>query len=125
MTTIGFFGDSFCAEVSNQHSESNGYKTYIEKLISHYNADLVNLGVPGCSVWDTTLIQFKPFEKNPPDICIFSWTGGGGLFHRTQRDLHFPRIILNENSILLSGSGHLNTSVFLIISSIFLYASSS
>ena len=42
MTTIGFFGDSFCAEVSNQHSESNGYKTYIEKLISHYNADLVN-----------------------------------------------------------------------------------
>lgn len=98
MTTIGFFGDSFCAEVSNQHSESNGYKTYIEKLISHYNADLVNLGVPGCSVWDTTLIQFKPFEKNPPDICIFSWTGGGGLFHRTQRDLHFPRIILNENS---------------------------
>lgn len=96
MKTIGFFGDSFCTDFKNDHSQTNGYKTYIEKLSTHYNAEIVNLGQPGCSVWDIILLQFKPFEENPPDICVFCWTGGGGLFHREKRDLHFPRIMFDE-----------------------------
>ena len=90
MTTIGFFGDSFCAEVSNHHSLLNGYKSYMKLLSEHYNAEVVNVGHGGCSVWDTLLIQLNPFIKSNtvPDICVFVWTIPGRLFSRKIRRLN-------------------------------------
>jgi hypothetical protein len=88
--TIGFFGDSFCAEKSNHHSLFYKYTTYIDKLANHYDAKIVNLGHGGTSVWDTYLIQLLPFIKSDtiPDICVFVWTIPGRLFNRKVRRLN-------------------------------------
>lgn len=88
--TIGFFGDSFCAERFNHHSFYYGYKTYISILAKHYDAKVVNLGHGGSSVWDTILLQLNPLiEKNQvPDICVFVWTFPGRLFHRNVRRIN-------------------------------------
>jgi hypothetical protein len=88
--TIGFFGDSFCAEQYNDHSLENNYDTYISLLSKHYDAEIVNLGHMGSSIYDTILIQLQPFiSKNQvPDICVFCWTSGGRLFHPTVRNIN-------------------------------------
>lgn len=88
--TIGFFGDSFCAESYNHHSLFNGYKTYISLVAKHYNAKIVNLGHGGSSVWDAVLLQLTPLiEQNKvPDICVFVWSMPGRLFHRKVRRLN-------------------------------------
>lgn len=76
---IGFFGDSFCAD--------NVEGSYIDMLSKHYNADIVNTGYHGGNIYDTILLQYKPFIDNPPDISIFCWTSHTRLFHRTVRGL--------------------------------------
>lgn len=88
--TIGFFGDSFAAEEYNAHSWWYKYDTYIRKVAAHYDADIVNLGHGGSSIWDTILIQLDPFIKNNnvPDICVFVWTNPGRLFHREVRRIN-------------------------------------
>ena len=88
--TIGFFGDSFCAESYNHHSIFYNYKTYISLLANHYDAKIVNLGQGGTSVWDTLLLQLNPLIDNNivPDICVFVWTIPGRLFSRKIRRLN-------------------------------------
>jgi hypothetical protein len=83
---IGFFGDSYCAV---EKQEFNDYETYIHKIKKHYNAEIVNLGIPGSSVYDSILIQFKKFHNmnNVPDICIFTWSHYVRLFEREKRNL--------------------------------------
>ena len=90
-TTIGFFGDSFCAR---KHSFSFEYKTYISMLADHYNADIVNLGRGGSSIGDLILLQLKPFiiENRVPDICVFAWTDIARIFHRRIRKLNFGSV---------------------------------
>jgi hypothetical protein len=86
-TTIGFFGDSFCAvDVGGNRGE-----TYIQKLKNHYNANLVNLGKEGSSIWDLLLLQFKPIQQSStiPDICVFVWTDPTRLFDRNIRGITF------------------------------------
>jgi hypothetical protein len=88
--TIGFFGDSFCAESYNHHSIFYNYKTYIQLLANHYDAKIVNLGHGGTSVWDTLLVQLNPLidKQQVPDICVFVWTIPGRLFSRKIRRLN-------------------------------------
>ena len=99
MKTIGFFGDSFCATIKNDHSVFNRYETYIEKLSKNYDAKIVNTGHGGSSVWDCILLQYQSFiKKNKlPDICVFTWTEPSRLFHRDYRYLNHMSI---ENSNL-------------------------
>jgi len=87
--TIGFFGDSFCAEVKNHHSIYYGYKTYLSLLSAHYNLKIVNIGHGGTGVWDILINQLNPLiEKNKiPDVCVFVWPVPGRLFHRSVRRL--------------------------------------
>jgi hypothetical protein len=87
---IGFFGDSFTAKLYNMHSLWNGYSTYIKQISKNYNADIVNLGHGGSSIWDTILIQLNPLIKSNsvPDICVFVWTNPGRLFHREVRRIN-------------------------------------
>jgi len=66
---IGFFGDSFCMEESNPHSWFLNYETYIRKIKNNYKADIVNLGRPGSSYWDTILDQFTSVDT--PDVMYF------------------------------------------------------
>lgn len=82
---IGFYGDSFCCEVTNPHSVLKGYDTYIKKIKKHYRADIVHLGVGGSSVWDVILDQFK--LDNVPDVCIFCWTDYNRLYNTKLRNL--------------------------------------
>jgi len=84
---IGFFGDSFC--LANHVNESHGYHTYIHKLEQNYNAEIVNLGVGGSSIYDVVLIQLDPFIRsgNWPDVCIFVWTSSSRLFNRDDRGI--------------------------------------
>jgi hypothetical protein len=85
---IGFFGDSFCAEISDRPGHISGYETYISKLKNHYDADVVNLGVVGSSIYDSILLQIKPFinRNEYPDVCVFVWTGRDRIFHRKHRN---------------------------------------
>lgn len=93
MKKIGFFGDSFCRSIKNDHSSSHGYETYIEKLSNNLEAEIVHLGVGGSSVWDCVLLQFQETVKTEvPDICVFVWTESHRLFHRTFRNLNFSSI---------------------------------
>lgn len=96
--TIGFFGDSFCADSSNSHSVNHEYKTYIELLADHYDAKIVNLGHGGTSVWDTLLVQLNPLiDKNQvPDICVFVWTLPGRLFSRKIRRLNSTDVTVKK-----------------------------
>lgn len=88
--TVGFFGDSFCTKLNNPHSIEHGYQTYIEQTRDYYNANIVNLGYGGSSVWDALLIQLNPLiaSKSIPDVCVFVWTNSGRLFNRTARSIH-------------------------------------
>lgn len=89
--TIGFFGDSFCANESNSHSVAYGYKTYIELLKDHYNSKIVHLGKEGSSIYDVVLMQLEPFlrENKFPDVCVFCWTNSGRLYHPRVRNINF------------------------------------
>jgi hypothetical protein len=92
--TIGFFGDSFCA---NRYSLSLNYKTYVSMLSDYYNAKIVNLGKGGSSIGDLILLQLTPFiqKNNVPDICIFVWTDPQRLFHRSIRNLNWGSVQSN------------------------------
>jgi len=94
--TIGFFGDSYCCrkfkfdiDILKNLSFSEKYKTYIKKLEEHYSAKIVSLGRGTTGVQDLLLNQLIPYiEKNShPDVCIFTWTNPGRLFHRTVRNI--------------------------------------
>jgi hypothetical protein len=84
---IGFFGDSFCAEMNNTYTWKNKYDTYINKLQDHYKAKIVNLGYGGSSYWDLILYQFPKFINNLPDVCIFVWTSPGRIYHPECRNI--------------------------------------
>lgn len=94
---IGFFGDSFCSDLRNEHSVRGGYETYIEKIVKHYDAEIVNLGVGGSSVWDCVLLQFQEtMKKEIPDVCVFAWTNSNRLFHRNFRAIN-PSSVESQN----------------------------
>lgn len=88
--TIGFFGDSFC-----EHLTSPKYKTYIELLSEHYQAEVVNLGMGGSSVWDLLIMQLNPLINNNtiPDVTVICWTIPARLFHRTCRSIHLSKAL--------------------------------
>lgn len=97
--TVGFFGDSFCTKLNNPHSIEQGYQTYIEQTRDYYNAEIVNLGYGGSSVWDSFLIQLRPLIQSHtvPDVCVFVWTHSGRLFNRSSRSIHQSSGILGYN----------------------------
>lgn len=87
--TIGFFGDSFCRDIANDHSINNNYNTYLEKVASHFGATITNTGIGGSGVWDLVLIQFEEqVKKGLPDVCVFVWTEPHRIFHRTERNIN-------------------------------------
>jgi len=91
---IGFFGDSFCQYDVPEDWQNVDYETYITKLKKHYNAEIVNLGQSGSSIYDLILLQIKPFIDTNyyPDVCIFVWTDIARLFHRNHRNLNIHTI---------------------------------
>ena len=96
---IGFFGDSFC---TNYGVGQKAHVTYLNMLATHYDAEVVNLGVGGSSIWDLLLLQIDPFIKNNniPDICVFVWTEPNRLFHRVLRDLSTKGCISSDDPVL-------------------------
>jgi len=83
---IGFFGDSFCSCAT---PPAYSFATYIKLLQDHYDAEIVNLGIGGSSIYDLLILQLMPFiESNTvPDICVFTWTEPHRLFHRQIRNI--------------------------------------
>ena len=92
MKTIGFFGDSFCAERVNGHSLLHRYDSYMVKLENHYGCKTVNTGVGGSGVWDLIINQFNALDIIP-DVCVFFWTKPGRLFHREVRKLSVGHVL--------------------------------
>jgi len=88
MTTIGYFGDSFCAG-----RESESWCVLLSKKL---NARIVHWGEPGRSIW-TTIMQFNRLKEQHrlPDICVFCWTEPYRLYH--------PNLILSANTQPLEG----------------------
>ena len=77
---IGFFGDSYCAKI-----EARGFKTYLKKLSSHYNADIIHTGIGGSSIGDVLL---KQLPGRSADIYIFVWTDYGRLYNSYIRNIN-------------------------------------
>ena len=92
MKTIGYFGDSFCAERINGHSLLHRYDSYMVKLEKHYGCTTVNTGIGGSGVWDLIINQFNASEK-VPDVCVFFWSKPGRLFHREVRQLSVGHVL--------------------------------
>lgn len=87
---IGFYGDSFCCEISNPHSIVKGYDTYIKKIKQHYDANITSLGVGGSSVWDVILQQFK--SESTPEVCIFCWTDPNRIYNKNVRNITYGSV---------------------------------
>jgi hypothetical protein len=92
MNTIGYFGDSFCAERINGHSILNSYDSYMVKLEKHYGCKTVHTGIGGSGVWDLIINQFNMLDT-VPDVCVFFWTKPGRLFHREVRKLSVGHVL--------------------------------
>jgi hypothetical protein len=105
---IGFFGDSFCSEISSLQNIGR-YDTYIKKIKNHYNAKIVSLGVNGSSYWDTILQQFEPFKQNLPDVCVFVWTEPNRLYHPTIRSINHGSAQSQKIKHGLPGTTYYNT----------------
>jgi hypothetical protein len=90
---IGFFGDSFCATCDPPAGKTYP-ETYIKKIEKYYNAEIVNLGINGSSIFDLMLLQIKPFVENNeyPDVCVFMWTNHYRVFHREQRNINLSSV---------------------------------
>jgi hypothetical protein len=88
MTTIGFFGDSFCA---GREPES-----WCVLLAEKLNARIVHWGEPGRSIW-TTIMKFNKLQQQNrlPDICVFCWTEPYRLYH--------PNLVLSANTEPIKG----------------------
>lgn len=88
MTTIGFFGDSFCA---GREPES-----WCVLLAKQINARVIHWGEPGRSIWNT-FIKFNRLkdQNRLPDICVFCWTEPYRLYH--------PDLILSANTAPMVG----------------------
>lgn len=88
MTTIGYFGDSFCAG-----RETDSWCVLLAKKL---DARIVHWGEPGRSIW-TTIMQFNRLKEQHrlPDICVFCWTEPYRLYH--------PNLILSANTEPLEG----------------------
>jgi|TARA_R110000782_G_scaffold223498_3_gene310444 hypothetical protein len=83
--TIGFFGDSFCAESTNT--------SWTTLLADKLQADIVNVGRGGSSIW-TAILDFLD-TNNIPDYLIFCWTNPRRLYHPTK--IATPRNIEKSN----------------------------
>lgn len=82
-TTIGFFGDSFCA--------GGEPESWCRILANKINATVVHWGQPGRSIW-TTIMEFNKLveQNNLPAICVFCYTEPYRLYH--------PKLILSANT---------------------------
>ena len=84
MQTIGFFGDSFCT--------SKDAQSWCVLLAEKLNAEIINYGEEGKSIWTTFFNYNKRIKQNTvPDISIFCWTEPYRLYH--------PDLVLSANTI--------------------------
>lgn len=89
MTTIGFFGDSFCA--SNQ---PDSWCNILQKRLGCEKPKY--FGEPGRSIWTTIFKINGLIKKNAmPDISVICWTEPYRLYH--------PGLILSANTEPLEG----------------------
>ena len=89
MTTIGFFGDSFCA--------SNQPESWCNILQQRLGCERPRyFGEPGRSIWSTIFKINSLIKKNAmPDISVICWTEPYRLYH--------PDLILSANTEPLEG----------------------
>ena len=89
MSTIGFFGDSFCA--------SNQLDSWCNILQQKLKCDRIrHFGEPGRSIWSVFFKFNKLIKENKvPDYSIFCWTEPYRLYH--------PSLILSANTEPLEG----------------------
>ena len=85
--TIGYFGDSFCAQ---RQEKIGSWPTYMELIEQALDVTTTHVGVDGSSVVDLVLNQFMPLahRQQLPDISVFVWTNHSRLFHRTKRGIN-------------------------------------
>ncbi len=85
MKTIGFFGDSFCAD----HTDESWCNIFSTKIGC---GDPVCYGKKGESIWGTFFKFNKRIANDDiPDVNVFCWTEPYRLYH--------PRMILTANVI--------------------------
>lgn len=85
---IGFFGSSYCSKLQNKHSENFNYKTFIQIIKNHYNAEITHYGANGCGSWDIILNQSKKLLDNPPDVAIFIWPVPAIIYHKEYQAIY-------------------------------------
>lgn len=74
LNTIGYFGDSFCANRSPS--------SWTIDLAKKLKCKIVNHGKGGSSIWTAILdYNFLVEHKQLPDISIFCWTNPYRLYH--------------------------------------------
>jgi len=83
MTTIGYFGDSFCA---GREPES-----WCVLLAEKLQAKVSTWGEPGRSIW-SAMMKYNLLHSQGalPDVCVFCWTEPYRLYH--------PELILSANT---------------------------
>ena len=88
MIKIGYFGDSFC--------ESKAKDSWCVLLADRLNAEVVNWGSGGASIWKTFMDYEWFIEKAMiPDISVFCWTEPYRLYH--------PRLPITKGAVPIPG----------------------
>ena len=88
MIKIGYFGDSFC--------ESKANDSWCVLLADRLNAEVVNWGSGGASIWKT-FMEYESFKEKDiiPDISVFCWTEPYRLYH--------PRLPIAKGAVPIPG----------------------
>ena len=88
MTSIGYFGDSFC--------ESRDKDSWCVLLAEKLDAEIVHWGRGGASVWSTFMAYENVKKSNSiPDISVFCWTEPYRLYH--------PRLPIAKGAVPIPG----------------------
>ena len=73
MTTIAFYGDSFCA--------SDRQDSWCVLLANQLKCEIKRFGIGGSSIWNTFLEFEKDRGEGLADYLIFCWTDSHRLYH--------------------------------------------
>ena len=90
VSTVGFFGDSFCQDICNPHSLEHHYETYLQIVRDHWQAEICCVGRGGSSAWDLVLLQWpQQLVQCVPDVCVMVWPDYHRLFDRQCRNINW------------------------------------
>ena len=92
LKTIGFFGDSFCAD--------NHKNSWCNILSEKLGCTIINFGKPGRSIWTAIFDFLKVKDQALPSYSVFCWTDPYRLYHKEMMASHNCEVTNKNKNIV-------------------------